>query len=189
LPTTTGTEASTALEKWAISRENLDRPSRSHNPAMQTLERSIACDEGALGRRMTSRAPSAPLVVGNSGERGVREPASATAPVNTSSAADDARREAAHGRATRRRGDMTSDLDKLIANLSDSGRDRLRGALAADPELAHGLMIMTADLPTGTQERLLRRVAVHLERKGLGRGALVPALADVIHQALEREDA
>src|SRR4051794_32087782 len=31
-------------------------------------------------------------------------------------------------------GAMTSDLEKLMANLSDSDRDRLNGAFAADPE-------------------------------------------------------
>lgn len=42
---------------------------------------------------------------------------------------------------------MTSDLEKLMANLSDSERDRLKGAFAADPELAQGLSTMLADLP------------------------------------------
>jgi hypothetical protein len=81
---------------------------------------------------------------------------------------------------------MTSDLEKLMANLSDSERNRLRGAFAADPELAQGVKTMIADLPLDTQERFMRRLAVHLEHAPLGGGALVPALADVIQDALER---
>ena len=83
---------------------------------------------------------------------------------------------------------MTSDLDKLMANLSDSERDRLRGAFAADPELAQGLSTMIAGLPPDIQEQLMRRLASRLERASLGGGALVPALADVIQEALERSD-
>jgi hypothetical protein len=39
---------------------------------------------------------------------------------------------------------MTSDIEKLMANLSESERDRLKGAFAADPELAQGLSTMLA---------------------------------------------
>src|SRR3954453_18349627 len=53
---------------------------------------------------------------------------------------------------------MTTDLDSLMANLSASDRDRLNGALAADPELATGLCTMLADLPARTQERMMRRL-------------------------------
>lgn len=81
---------------------------------------------------------------------------------------------------------MTRDLEQLMANLSDSERDRLKGAFAADPELAHGLSTMLADLPPGVQERLMRRLAARLETTSLGGGALVPALADVIQDALEQ---
>jgi len=83
---------------------------------------------------------------------------------------------------------MTSDLEKLMAHLSDSERDRLRGAFAADPELAQGLNTMLADLPRDTQEQLMRRLAARLESAPLGGGALVPALADVIQDALERSE-
>jgi hypothetical protein len=83
---------------------------------------------------------------------------------------------------------MTSDLEKLMANLSDSDRDRLNGAFAADPELAHGLSTMLADLPPATQAQLLHRLAARLESTPLGGGALVPALADVIQDALERSE-
>ena len=69
---------------------------------------------------------------------------------------------------------MTGDLEKLMANLSDTERDRLKGAFAADPELAQGLSTMLADLPADTQAQLLRRLAVHLGEKPLGGGALVP---------------
>ncbi len=82
---------------------------------------------------------------------------------------------------------MTTDLDKLMADLSNSERDRLRGAFAADPELADGLRTMLADLPPDTQAQLMRRLATRLETRPLGGGALVPALADVIQQALERD--
>jgi hypothetical protein len=51
---------------------------------------------------------------------------------------------------------MTTDLDSLIANLSTPDRDRLKGAFAADPELATGLETMLADLPASTQETLVR---------------------------------
>ena len=81
-----------------------------------------------------------------------------------------------------------SNLKELMANLSDSERDRLTGAFAADPELAHGLSTMLADLPRDTQEQLMRRLAVRLERGSLGGGALVPALADVIQDALESSE-
>jgi hypothetical protein len=83
---------------------------------------------------------------------------------------------------------MTTDLEQLMANLSDSERDRLKGAFAADPELARGLSTMLADLPPGVQERLVRRLAARLETTSLGGGALVPALTDVIQEALERWD-
>ena len=83
---------------------------------------------------------------------------------------------------------MTTDLEQLMANLSDSERDRLRGAFAADPELARGLSTMLADLPPGIQEQLMRRLAARLETTSLGGGALVPALTDVIQDALERWD-
>jgi diadenosine tetraphosphatase ApaH/serine/threonine PP2A family protein phosphatase len=79
---------------------------------------------------------------------------------------------------------MTSDLEKPMANLSDSERDRLKGAFAADPELARGLSTMLADLPPETQAQLMRRLAARLESTPLGGGALVPALADVIQDAL-----
>jgi hypothetical protein len=83
---------------------------------------------------------------------------------------------------------MTTDLDRLMANLSAPDRDRLRGAFAADPELATGLQTMLADLPAPTQETLMRRLAVRLEDAPLGGGALIPALADVIQAAMERSD-
>jgi hypothetical protein len=83
---------------------------------------------------------------------------------------------------------MTTDLDSLMANLSASDRDRLNGAFAADPELATGLQTMLAKLPVGTQETLMRRLAVRLEDAPLGGGALIPALADVIEAAMERPD-
>jgi hypothetical protein len=82
---------------------------------------------------------------------------------------------------------MTTDLEQLMANLSDSERDRLKGAFAADPELARGLSTMLADLPPGIQEQLMRRLAARLETTSLG-GGLVPALTDVIQEALERWD-
>jgi hypothetical protein len=74
-----------------------------------------------------------------------------------------------------------------MANLSNSERDRIRGAFAGDPELADGLRTMLADLPPDTQAQLIRRLAARLETTPLGGGALVPALADVIQQALERD--
>ena len=83
---------------------------------------------------------------------------------------------------------MTSDLEKLMANLSDSERDRLRGAFAADPELARGVSTMLAELPPDTQAQLMRRLAARLETTSLGGGALVPALADVIQDAMERSE-
>ena len=83
---------------------------------------------------------------------------------------------------------MTSDIEKLMANLSESERERLKGAFAADPELAQGLSTMLADLPPGTQTQLMRRLAARLESMPLGGGALVPALADVIQEALERSE-
>jgi hypothetical protein len=83
---------------------------------------------------------------------------------------------------------MTTDLDSLIANLSAPDRDRLKGAFAADPELATGLETMLADLPASTQETLVRSLAVRLEQAPLGGGALIPALADVIQAALERPE-
>lgn len=83
---------------------------------------------------------------------------------------------------------MKSDLEKALAKLNESERDRVSGAFAADPELADGLKTMLADLPAESQEQLLRRLAVRLERTPLGGGALVPALADVIQEALERSE-
>jgi hypothetical protein len=83
---------------------------------------------------------------------------------------------------------MTTDLDSLMASLSASDRDRLKGALAADPELASGLCTMLADLPVDTQETMMRRLAVRLEDAPLGGGALIPALADVIEAAMEPPD-
>ena len=83
---------------------------------------------------------------------------------------------------------MTSDIEKLMANLSESERERLKGAFAADPELAQGLSTMLADLPPDTQTELMRRLAARLESMPLGGGALVPALADVIQEALERSE-
>ena len=83
---------------------------------------------------------------------------------------------------------MTTDLEKLMAKLSDTERDRLKGAFAADPELAQGLSTMLADLPADTQAQLLHRLAVHLGEKPLGGGALLPALTEVIYDALERSE-
>ena len=83
---------------------------------------------------------------------------------------------------------MTTDLDSLMVNLSASDRDRLKDAFAADPELATGLQTMLADLPAGTQETMMRRLAGRLEDAPLGGGALIPALADVIQAAMERPD-
>jgi hypothetical protein len=83
---------------------------------------------------------------------------------------------------------MTTDLERIMANLSESERDRLKGAFAADPELAQGLSTMLTDLPPGVQEQLMRRLAARLETSSLGGGALVPALTDVIQDALERWD-
>lgn len=59
---------------------------------------------------------------------------------------------------------MRGDLDTLMASLARTERDRLSAAFAADPELAEGLSTMLADLPRATQERLLRRIAAHLEQ-------------------------
>ncbi len=83
---------------------------------------------------------------------------------------------------------MPGDVEKLMANLSDPERDQLRGAFAADPELAEGLSTMLADLPPETQHQLLRRLAVQLENAPLGGGALPSALTDVIYDALERPE-
>src|SRR4051794_41052017 len=83
---------------------------------------------------------------------------------------------------------MTSDLETLMANLSDAGRTRLRSAFAADPELADGVSTMLADLPPATQERLMQRLAAHLEKTPLGGGALIPALTDVIVEAMQRSE-
>jgi hypothetical protein len=83
---------------------------------------------------------------------------------------------------------MTTHLDSLMANLSAPDRDRLKGAFAADPELASGLRTMLADLPVQTQEMMMRRLAVHLENAPLGGGALIPALADLIEAAMERPE-
>jgi hypothetical protein len=83
---------------------------------------------------------------------------------------------------------MTTDLDRLMERLSPPDRDRLRGAFAADPELAIGLETMLADLPVHTQETLMRSLALRLEHAPLGGGALIPALADVIQAALERSN-
>ena len=57
---------------------------------------------------------------------------------------------------------MITDLEKLMAKLSDSERDRLRGAFAADPELAEGLSAMLAGLPLDTQAQVMRRLAARL---------------------------
>ena len=84
---------------------------------------------------------------------------------------------------------MRADLNSLMAGLSAGDRDRLKGAFAADPELATGLETMLADLPVSTQETLVRRLAARLAEAPLGGGALIPALADVIEAALERPDA
>ena len=75
-----------------------------------------------------------------------------------------------------------------MAKLTDSERDRLKGAFASDPELAQGLSTMLADLPADTQAQLLHRLAVHLGEKPLGGGALLPALTEVIYDALERSE-
>ena len=83
---------------------------------------------------------------------------------------------------------MTTDLEKLMANLSNSERERLTGAFAADPELARGVSTMLTDLPPDTQRQIMRRLAARLETTPLGGGALVPALADVIQDALERSE-
>jgi hypothetical protein len=83
---------------------------------------------------------------------------------------------------------MTTDLDSLMANLSVSDRDRLKGAFAADPELAGGLRTMLADLPVPAQETMMRRLAVRLDDAPLGGGALIPALADVIQAVMERPE-
>jgi hypothetical protein len=47
---------------------------------------------------------------------------------------------------------------------------------------------MLADLPPDTQTQLMRRLAARLESMPLGGGALGPALADVIQDALERSE-
>jgi hypothetical protein len=83
---------------------------------------------------------------------------------------------------------MTTDLEQLMTNLSDSERDRLTDAFAADPDLAQNLSTMIANLPHELQEQLMRRLAAHLESLPLGGGALIPALVDVIEQVLERYD-
>ena len=83
---------------------------------------------------------------------------------------------------------MTSDLETLMTSLSDPERERLTSAFADDPELAEGVRTMLADLPAETQALLLHRLAVHLGDKPLGGGALLPALTDVIYDALERSD-
>jgi hypothetical protein len=46
---------------------------------------------------------------------------------------------------------------------------------------------MLADLPRATQERLVRRIAVHLERTPFGGGAMRSALTDVIEDALRQD--
>jgi hypothetical protein len=79
---------------------------------------------------------------------------------------------------------MRGDLDTLMAHLAGAERDRLMVAFAADPELAKGLTTMLADLPRATQERLMCRLAVHLEQTPLGSGAVRSALTDVIENAL-----
>jgi hypothetical protein len=83
---------------------------------------------------------------------------------------------------------MTSDLDRLMANLSDPERARLRSAFAADPELADGVSTLLADLPLGTREDVLRRLAVRLEQAPLGGGALIAALTDVVYDAMKRSE-
>jgi hypothetical protein len=82
---------------------------------------------------------------------------------------------------------MREQLETLMANVADAERDRLTAAFAADPELADGLSTMLADLPPATQERIMRRLAAHLERTPLGGGAVRSALADVVEDTL-RED-
>jgi hypothetical protein len=79
---------------------------------------------------------------------------------------------------------VRGELDTLMANLTDAERDRLTAAFAADPELADGLNTMLADLPPATQERIVHRLAAHLERTPLGAGAVRSALADVIEDTL-----
>ena len=83
---------------------------------------------------------------------------------------------------------MTADLEKLMANLGDPERERLRGALAADPELAAGLASMLAGLPEDAQTQMVRRLGARLASAPPGGGALVAALADVIQDALDRSD-
>jgi hypothetical protein len=83
---------------------------------------------------------------------------------------------------------MTRDLETIMTSLSDPERERLTSAFASDPELAEGVRTMLADLPAETQARLLQRLAVHLGDKPLGGDALLPALTDVIYDALERSD-
>jgi hypothetical protein len=79
---------------------------------------------------------------------------------------------------------MRGELDTLMANLAGAERDRLTAAFAADPELADGLSTMLADLPPATRERIMRRLAAHLERTPLGGGAVRSALTDVIEETL-----
>jgi hypothetical protein len=82
---------------------------------------------------------------------------------------------------------VRGDLDTLMANLAGAERDRLTAAFAADPELAQGLSTMLAELPRATQERLMRRIAAHLERTPFGGGAMRSALTDVIEDALRQD--
>ena len=82
---------------------------------------------------------------------------------------------------------MPEELHALLEGLSEAERRALTAAFAADPELARGLAIMIDGLPRGVTEPLMRRLSVHLGRSGLGGGAFVAALTDVIYQRLEHE--
>jgi hypothetical protein len=83
---------------------------------------------------------------------------------------------------------MPGELSALLEGLSDAGRRTLTEAFAADRELARGLAIMFGVLPRGVTELLMRRLSVHLGRLGLGEGAFVAALTDVIYERLEEEE-
>jgi hypothetical protein len=81
---------------------------------------------------------------------------------------------------------MTSELEKSMTNLGGPERERLRAALAADPDLAQGLTAMLADLPAETRKRLMRHLSVRLDEAALGGGAFILALGDAIFEALAR---